>query len=62
VAQPRRSGDVPEAAAPDSKGKEVGEGEEVAGELTEGSIWAEEGRERELDGEERSSAADDDGR
>jgi len=43
------------AVVADSLG-EVGEGEEVAAELTVGSIWAEKGRERELDGEGRSSA------
>ena len=42
--------------APESSGEEVGEGEEVAAELTVGSIWAEKGREREFDGEGRSSA------
>jgi len=42
--------------AADSLGEKVGEGEEVAAELTVGSIWAEKGRERELDGEGRSSA------
>ena len=40
----------------DSSGEEVGKGEEVAAELTVGSIWAEKSRERELDGEGRSSA------
>jgi len=45
----------PAAMAPESSGEEVGEGEEVAAELTVGSIWAEKSRERELDGEGRSS-------
>jgi len=51
VAQPWRRDDVPAAAAPDSKGKEVGKIEEVAIELTVARFGAEDGRERELDGE-----------
>ena len=55
AARPRRRGGAPAAAAPDSSREEVGEGEEVAAELTVGSIWADEVRERGLDGEGRSS-------
>ena len=51
AARPRRRGGTPAAAASDSSREEVGEDEGVARELTEGSIWAEKGRERELDGE-----------
>ena len=51
VAQPRRRDDVPAAAAPDSKGKEVGKVDEVVIELTVARFGAEDGRERELDGE-----------
>ena len=54
--RPRQRGSEPVAVAADSLGEKVGEGEEVAAELTVGSIWAEKGRERELDGEGRSSA------
>ena len=43
------------AAAPDSSGEEVGEGEEVATELTVGSIWAKEGRKGVVDGEGKAS-------
>ena len=54
--RPRGRGSEPAAVAADSLGEKVGEGEEVAAELTVGSIWAEKGREREFDGEGRSSA------
>ena len=54
--RPRQRGSEPVVVAADSLGEKVGEGEEVAAELTVGSIWAEKGRERELDGEGRSSA------
>jgi len=46
----------------DSSGERVGEEEGVAWKLTEGSIRAEEGRERGLDGEGRSSGGGNGGR
>ena len=46
----------PAAMAPESSGEEVGKQEELAGMLTEGSFRAEEGRERVVDGEGRSSS------
>ena len=51
AARPRRCGCAAAAVAPETRGKEVGEGEGVAGELTEVRFWAEGGRERELDGD-----------
>ena len=46
MAQPRRRDDIPTAAAPDSKGKEVGKIEEVAIELIVARFGVEDGRER----------------
>ena len=45
----RRRGRVLARAAPEMKGKWVGEEEEVAGELTAGSVRAEDGRMMEVD-------------
>src|SRR6185312_11143752 len=55
LGRPRRRGCKLAAVVADFGGEKVGEREEVAGELTEGSIRAEEGRRWELGGEGRSS-------
>ena len=41
--------------APESSGEKVGKDEEVAGKLTEGLIWAKEGRKGVVDGEGKAS-------
>ena len=56
AARPQQRGNAPAAAALDLGGEKGGEDEEDAAKLTVHSIWAEEGRERGLDGEGRSSA------